>query len=509
MSEYDRGRSRPVNLANTLVYFGEASLPSSTTTRILQVNLSRDLSTNKPFIVSAFVQTAGGSVDVTSACSSLLFRWTGSSYIPTTQSDKDKMEQILSDTIKAYYHSESFLVPRLGSPVVCVQLTGEDTMQDVSRGRRPSIGDDIKINPMEQSFINFTSSVEGAGTVNLPKVTTYGFGSNGYVNRYVVRCNEHIDAQKIGGGAGCPLDFYYDIQNLLRDVPSHFEFPTLRDAYNKLHGVAMEVLVTTVEAGKTGAFVISKMLQIARLFVSARKRLFSISHINDTKKNNVKKTSSFIKASKEAADVWLQFRYAVMPLVLDVQSAIKVSATGFNLQKIVRGSSQNSTTYSESYGAGGSFGLVPAVMNLTADCQYTERATAYGKIQVVRDVNTVALQRALGTQQLFTTLWEVIPWSFIIDWFFNVGAFLKDLTPLTGYTFKGYSKTRIVTKQVKGSVTVGAGLTAKTVQIACSVRQYRRAPIWSQSKPTLTVNNGLNPTRLADAMALLTKTLRR
>lgn len=198
-----------------------------------------------------------------------------------------------------------------------------------------------------------------------------------------------------------------------------------------------------------------------------------------------------------------------MPLVLDVQGAIKVSATSLNLQKVVRGSSQNSASYTDGFGTGGMFGSVSAVLNVTADCQYTERAVAYGKIQVVKDVNSVALQRALGTHQLFTTLWEVIPWSFIIDWFFNVGNFLKDLTPLTGYTFVGYSFTRTVTKQIKGSVVVGTGPAAKTVQISCTVRQHKRVPIWTQSKPTLTVNNGLNPTRLADAMALLTKYLRR
>lgn len=197
-----------------------------------------------------------------------------------------------------------------------------------------------------------------------------------------------------------------------------------------------------------------------------------------------------------------------MPLVLDVQSALKVGRSSLNLTKIVRGSSSNSSEYTDGYGTGTSVKGIPVVLNLSATCVYTERAVAYGMIQACsQSQDSIALQRALGTHQIFTTLWEVIPYSFIIDWFFNVGNYLRDLTPLTGYSFQAYSFSRSVHKTVNGSVVVGTGPTAKTIQISCTVRQKVRVPIWNQGKPILTAENGLNPTRIADAIALMTRNM--
>jgi hypothetical protein len=50
---------------------------------------------------------------------------------------------------------------------------------------------------------------------------------------------------------------------------------------------------------------------------------------------------------------------------------------------------------------------------------------------------TLADQLGLDFKSLVTLPWELIPYSFVVDWFLNIGDFIGSLTPSPGYTQLG------------------------------------------------------------------------
>jgi hypothetical protein len=50
----------------------------------------------------------------------------------------------------------------------------------------------------------------------------------------------------------------------------------------------------------------------------------------------------------------------------------------------------------------------------------------------------------LRDQDIPVTVWELVPWSFVVDWFVNVGDWIQAVTPNPSVTVKGSWTTTIV-----------------------------------------------------------------
>lgn len=489
MNDINRWRGRGVPLRNTLLYFGESLLPQSQ--HVFEIRAFFAMMT--PLRLSEVsVNGPTGTVDVTSQFSIEDFTFTGSRWVPN---DPARLEAILKSTILAQYSSQEFMIPRCGPPTTCVIQTGEDVIGDVKGTTRPT-GDDVKINPCDKFKISFSADLSTSSTSpNTPKPIFGSVGQDSAYSFFRLSVNLVMPSQKIGGDSGCPLDLFLDVQSALREFQYTDTSSVFQQAYEKAHGNAMELLVTVIEAGKTGAYISNKLMEIARLLVSMKKK--AISGLFE------KRSSSPIKIAKATASAWTQLRYAVMPLVYDVQGAITASNSSFLLATIIRGFSKLTGESSMAVTAARTYGTISSVLSLSGDIQLVEKAVAYGKVRAVDNHASTRFNRIYGGDQLFSTIWELVPWSFVIDWFYDVGTYLKNCTPLTGYTFAGYSHTIINKKTLSGSCVIGSGANERTVKIYCSVSLYRRRPVWSMEKVSLTAGNGLNPTRIADAVSLI------
>lgn len=493
MAEINRWRGRAVPLSNTQLYFKEYKQPLVQATYNFAANFRDTL----PYeLLSCRVIGPLGPVDVTSQFQTSDFTRSVSSWLPKP-GVKGRIVALIKSIVLGQYASEAYMAPRCGNPVTCITMTGEDTMGDVSSGSRPT-GDNIVINPCEKVKITFTAEAGNASNVpNTPKLIFGSIGTAGNFSRYAVSLGTQVPAQTIGGDTGCPLDLYLDVLSELRSPNFGDASPVLSQAYEKAHGNAMELLVTIIEGGKTGAYISSKMMSIARLCVAVKKR--ALKNLLSSRK------SSPIKAAKATADTWLQFRYAVMPLVLDVQNAIKASNSSWVLAKIIRGFAKAESESSTAVTAARTYYGRSCVLSLSGPVTIVEKAVAYGKLRAMDNHASTRFNRIFGGTQLFSTAWELVPWSFVIDWFMDVGTYLKNLTPLTGYTFAGYSKTLINHKSLQGQVTIGSGANERALKVTCTVSLYQRRPIWGSNKVSLTAQNGLNPTRIADAISLIVK----
>lgn len=132
---------------------------------------------------------------------------------------------------------------------------------------------------------------------------------------------------------------------------------------------------------------------------------------------------------KHFNQAWLELRYGWRPLVYDISGACSqmlekphLTQRGRNVEVVDLGGSSSKIT-------DGSIG------RLTCTCARTGTRTYRG----------YALARGvLGTApefRPFQTAWELVPFSFVVDWFFDVGSFIAAATPIPGVDIlaSGYS----------------------------------------------------------------------
>lgn len=122
--------------------------------------------------------------------------------------------------------------------------------------------------------------------------------------------------------------------------------------------------------------------------------------------------------------LWLEYRYAVRPLIADLQNAIKA------LDKAI--STERLTARGREYHVGGSEQVisVPPTPNsnsigVTAKITSKETIKARAGCLYIVDAQLSSFLDVLGLDQPVEALYELIPFSFILDWVFSIGDLLE------------------------------------------------------------------------------------
>lgn len=138
------------------------------------------------------------------------------------------------------------------------------------------------------------------------------------------------------------------------------------------------------------------------------------------------------------SDNWLSYRYSIRPIVNDVRNAAEaVARTVLDnepLRKTARGTASET---GQSYSAG-SVGFV--------DYETTTSKTVTARAGVLYELSRSPNTFGVGTERLAIVGWELIPFSFVADWFFNVGTFIEAITPVAGVKRLG-SWTTVATEE--------------------------------------------------------------
>jgi len=148
------------------------------------------------------------------------------------------------------------------------------------------------------------------------------------------------------------------------------------------------------------------------------------------------------------SDNWLTYRYAIQTSQMDVQDAllavwdVQRAPKKQPERRTARGYSQD--TFTRSVTGKTSGGLTHTYTTQT-ECTYDVRSMIL--YQFDRHPHTFGF----GLQEIPSTAWEIIPFSFVVDWFANVGAFIKAITPKVGITKLGDCTTTTLTMQTNRS----------------------------------------------------------
>lgn len=215
--------------------------------------------------------------------------------------------------------------------------------------------------------------------------------------------------------------------------------------------------------------------------------------------------------SLSIAEVWLTYRYGIKPLLHDIEGVVKgLEKKVGEVRKTYRTKSSIQRRSYEvlNWNPGvGTYGM--SIGALSSD-DYLIRCTSIDEFRA-----NMAFNIGLSSKGLITLPWELVPYSFVIDWFANVGDFLGAVTPVLGLTQLG----SCISIERERSIVLthladlpGTDWTIKTNsqgQYTSYVKSYLRSK--GIPAPKLVIKNDFrfdNIIRSADALSLVIARLR-
>jgi hypothetical protein len=139
---------------------------------------------------------------------------------------------------------------------------------------------------------------------------------------------------------------------------------------------------------------------------------------------------------------WLAWRYGWGPMVMDIVSALKaLNKARDNRRFMVRGFASAETSFASDRNVPNTHGTV----TLRVDVSHSRNVRAFVLYEVEPGLG--ALINDFGVLDFPSSAWELIPFSFVIDWFISVGDWVKALTPKIGVNIlaSGVSMTENIT----------------------------------------------------------------
>jgi hypothetical protein len=281
-------------------------------------------------------------------------------------------------------------------------------------------------------------------------------------------------------------------------------------ARNGIAPIALQGLTSVAELPKTLSLIASVLQRLRQVRQGCKRgnlrlitRALGVRHTKGVNRR------AWLKKSLE--ERWLEFRYGISPLVYDVQGAVKAldpdrdltprlvsRATRRDVQKSGTVVNRDQTWY----------GLFKYTFANTEDIQV--RAYCHYKADM-----TYLPARDFGLTELPLTAWELVPFSFVVDWFVNIGDWLEALTPKLGIKIlsEGYTVKRKLlslrtvswTKQtVSGNSYDASGSFLNSVD-ECERLNVYRVPYIDILYTIPPVNIKINVKRAIDAIALFGK----
>lgn len=173
------------------------------------------------------------------------------------------------------------------------------------------------------------------------------------------------------------------------------------------------------ELGKSIGMVNARLVQIAQFTRRLRKLDFNgAAHVL-----SLPRAPKGVSKSKSMAGNWLEYSFGWKPAIQDIYTAIDV------LQEPIRSikpKESSSGSFLKSYGD------AVSTTQPFHRFEYVGLTRLRAGLEVTVTNHNLFLANRLGLINPGTVLWEVIPFSFVVDWFINVEQFLSSGTDYVG-----------------------------------------------------------------------------
>ena len=269
-------------------------------------------------------------------------------------------------------------------------------------------------------------------------------------------------------------------------------------AFVKVADAKVNVAVAYAEAAKTSDLILDTARRIDKAYRAFRK-------------GNLKGVAENLNITpKRLHKSWLEYKYGWMPLLMDVKGA----AEFFAQQHVVRPPRFTVTAVEEvtktvdNSANGQAYGGVPGDVRITRFSSY--HCVAKTKLWCeLTSPNLSALQQ-LGLTNPLLVAWELVPFSFVFDWFVQVGDYLTGLTALQGVTIRRQLHSVVDSRGWSAYMPATTRLLAGTTyrhtgyNVSSSDRRYTRVNDFSSPYGLYPpVTNSFNFPKLVTSLALI------
>lgn len=218
-----------------------------------------------------------------------------------------------------------------------------------------------------------------------------------------------------------------------------------------------------------------------------------------------------IRRLQGASQAWLTYRYGVRPFIKDVSGIIDGLAFKSIGKKRVRyfANKTISRRLTQTYDVKPIWSVVTTSVNRQMVDQFSARAVSFDEY-----VADLASNVGFTAKGLITVPWELVPYSFVVDWFVNVGDFLNAITPSPSY--KQLGSCLVTERTTSNSWTAISSSSASPFNLLRPVTGSFSTSILTKTRssslpqPGLVIKNDFRLdtiTRAADAISLIAQRL--
>lgn len=235
-------------------------------------------------------------------------------------------------------------------------------------------------------------------------------------------------------------------------------------ALNKIADAKANVAVALKEASKTSDLILDRANRLFKAYSSFRK-------------GNLRAVAKHLGLTKGTRhNTWLEYKYGWTPLLLETKGAAE-----FFAQQTLGGRPPRFSVVATNIDemSVNQSGALEGWPSLTRTVTYARKC----KVKVWCEVSNPRFNQLqqIGLTNPLLYAWEVIPFSFVFDWFVSVGDWLKGLSALHGITvqrsMQSFEKTLAFTRDATfpAQVVGGTSYTAYGSSVFGDYRAYQRS----------------------------------
>lgn len=244
---------------------------------------------------------------------------------------------------------------------------------------------------------------------------------------------------------------------------------------------------------------------VADVFSRLARSLIAIKH------GNVQKAASILlpKDRKSLSNDWLAYQYGIKPLISDINGMSQHIAKTFNKFPVRRVVSKSAIKFdtrilSREFNNANGRGTIITTEEVEGVVKYSAsiKVTSAGAAQISQ----------LGFANPLALIWEVIPYSFIVDWVSPIGAYLNRIDAGLGTEVSNAYKTVFIKKKVtvtieyhgtdiNGYAWSGGGSVTKVEKVECWRTMLSSLP----PNPSPPFKSPISTTHFLNALALFTQ----